>query len=233
MAFRALSAITVGDSASTTRTITRPAGAATDDIIFVVFYIEATGKTVSLDHGSWTKVDAADGQQLADTIDFETHIFWARQGADTADIVASWDGTSQWNTALAGAYTGRLASGDVLDGTGTFVANGTSTTNLATTAMTTGGSNADVIATGHNLGARTYTWSVVAERADFGGQSFADVAQAVAGTTGSKTATLSATEFWAAGMLALKQAVASTDTQEWFSRVSPRRQLFDARNITY
>lgn len=206
MPFRAGSAITVGNSATTTRTITRPAGATSNDIIIVVIYIEATGKTISLDHGTWTKVTASCGQQTADpSIDYETHIFWARQGGDTADIVATWDGTSIWNTGLAGAYTSRLTSGDVLDGTGTFNASGASNANLATTAMTTGGSNADVLATGANIGGSTHSWTVITERADFGGQSFADVVQAAAGTTGSKTATLAASEFWAAGMLALKE----------------------------
>jgi hypothetical protein len=181
--------------------VTRPAGAANGDILLMMVYLETLSLTVGLSPGTWTKVAAASGVQPSAS--FETHVFWNRMAGEAGDITATWGGGSVWNTEIAGAWTGRVTTGDPLDGVSTFNASGASNTSLVATGMTTRTTNADVIAFGHNFGSATHTWGFGTNRVDFDGQSLADAAQADAGATGNKTATISTAQFWAAGLLAL------------------------------
>lgn len=206
MPFKTGTSFSLGDSASTTRIITPRPNAAGNEVIIVIFYIESVGQTVSLSPGVWYKLPSACGQQNSSTPVFESHVFAYRQTTgDSGDITLSWDGTSQWNTVIGGVYTGEHQV-SALD-TSAFVANGTSTAVLSAPAITYGFLKTDEIATGHNVGARTHVWTSGTERADLGGQSFADrVSAGLPGVTApSITATLSAAEFWSSGHVTLRQ----------------------------
>lgn len=214
MAYRAASVKTAGDGTGTTLVINRPAGAATDDILWLRLYVEDTTLTPSLSPGSWTKITAASGEQLADATDFEVHSYWSRQGAESGDITVSWGGASVWRTGIAAAFTGRLTAGDPLDGTSTFNPVGAATTTLTCLAVTTGNANADIIASGGAAAGGTYAWSVLAEIADIGVQTAAWVTQAAAGGSGNKTATCTSS-LWAGELACFREATAGlTAAQE-------------------
>jgi hypothetical protein len=200
MAFRTGSIIAVGDSASTSRTVTRPAGAASGDILLLRFYVEDQSLTPSLSPGTWTKVTSSSGEVGGGT-PFEVHDYWSRQGAESGDITITWGGASVWNTAIAGAWTGRYPTGDPQDGTATF--NTSSGTTVTATGLTTAHDDADVIAFGSNAHGGSHSWTGVTEQADLGGQSIGTTVQGVAGGTGSKTATITSGA-WAAGLIALR-----------------------------
>lgn len=191
MAFRSVS--TAGDSSGNALAITRPSGAATDDILRLHFYAETQGLTPSISPGSWTKITAASGAQ-SDTgpVNFENYEYWSRQAAgDTGDITVT-PGATTWRIAVLAAYSGRSTISDPQDGTGTYNATGTASGTATATGMTTLHDNADLIMVEGNSQGRTHSaWtSPLNERADFGGQGLADGVQTTAGASGSKTVTL-------------------------------------------
>lgn len=208
MGYRAASVVTAGDSADISRFFSAPGGAQIDDILYAVFYIENTTKTASISPGTWVKIAAASGEQLADTVDWEISVFRChRQAADSLYNV-EWDGTSIWNTVAAAAYTGRDTATPE-DVTGTFNAPGSASTTATATGVTTTTPNADIIAAATNRIGSAHTWAGVTARADFGGVSFGDAVQASPGATGNKTAGITSA-FFAAALVALREAPTGT-----------------------
>lgn len=207
---RAASAVTAGDGSGPTVVFTPATAWATDDDVILQLYVEDLTLTPSFDKGSWTKITGASGKNNNATVPFETHVYWCRwDDAITGDVTISWGGASVWRNLVATAYSGRLASGDPQDATATYNELESAGTALTANAVTTANANADVVATGANLGGTTYTWSVITERVDFGGSSIADVLQAGAGSSGNKTATLATGFAWSAGLVALREAVSA------------------------
>lgn len=203
MAFKASSAFSVGDSETTSRTITRGTWL-TGEFIVIIGYVEQTGLTLSLTGGTWFNIPQADGQQTAGSIDYETHVFvCAVAGGDSGNVVITWGGASVWNVFIGGVYTGR----NVANGfdNGAFSASGSAGTTVTCPPMTINYAGSDEIATGHNAGGRAHSWSSGTERADLGGQSFADKLNVGTGTTPAFNATIFS-EFWSSGHLALRIA---------------------------
>lgn len=219
MAFRAGSTATAGDSASTTRTLTRGAGWATDDIIIVQFYSEDTpfptvAAVDSVSGASYTRITQID-QSLAAT-DFSTTLFYRRLTAgDTGNVSLTWGGSSHWNVAIGAAYTGRITSGDPQDATTTTNLNGSSNSTLTGTGLTPANASADIVTVGGNPTGSAYSaWSGGAtERIDFAGSGLADFAH-TSGATGNITATIGAptSTAWTAFVAALQVAGAGGAT---------------------
>lgn len=211
MAFLAGSAIGEGNSSTTSRSFTRPAGALDGHILFVTIYTEVTGLTISLSPGAWVKETAACGIQSASSPTFEMHTFWNRQGGETGSITATWDGSAVWNTVMAGAFTERREGGTPVDGFGGFNPTASSTTVVTVPRYWIGWPNGitiqseDHIAYSCNTGGFTYAWTAASERADFGGCSYATrvLGSATKGLTPTQIVSVFTTCFWAAGSITL------------------------------
>lgn len=206
MSYRSGSISTLSGT-STSRALPRPTGAAVDDILVLTLYVENTTLTPSLSPGSWTKITGASGEQLGGSFPFENHTYWCRQGAESGDITITWGGTSVFNVATAAAYTGRLTSGDPQDGTATYnPAPTNSNATLTCLGITTGHTNADIIAIGSAAVGINYAWAGgLNERSDADVQSWADIVQAGAGASGDKTATVDP-NYWSGMLIALREA---------------------------
>lgn len=212
MAFRASS--TAGDSSGTTLVIAYPAGMAANDICTLLFYGEATlGLTLSFDKGTWTKDTAASGSQLGDATDFETYVYTSRIGAESGNLTISWGGATIWRAAWMAAHSGRITSGAPQDATSTYNKASAAGVTATMLAVSPANANADLVAYESNVGGSLHsTWTAgLTERVDFGGQGMATQDAVSAGTTGNKTVTV-VSNWWSAGLLALKDSAAGGAT---------------------
>lgn len=191
-----------GNGSSTQRTISVPAGVQNGDFLRLGFYIEATGQTLGGLTG-WTVSERV--INIATTPDFEWFVLHRIANSEPADYVITWDGGSYWNTAHMTARSGGDATTqqDATPSENTGV--GTSLTGLS---ITTATADSEVILTGgHFTDTVTGTPPTgMTERIEFGTNYEASGSQATAGASGDKTATLSASDDWAAIMVADKAA---------------------------
>lgn len=196
-------------SATGTGTLAKPSGLAANDIIVLSVYKENTATNTAT---GWTSIqitDHASGYRL------ET--FWKRATGSESDLnnAVTWTG-SAWQHAVVAAYRGCITSGSPLDGTPSSATGTTGTTppqTAAVTGMTTGSNNSLVIATkAEYLGQTSTPPSGMTERMDYDGGVIADVVQATAGATGTKTFTdMTVSDAWMGQVFALLEA-SSTPT---------------------
>lgn len=204
IAYRTTNGVSTGTSTGTSIAVTKPSGVQDGDILIVgMYHDDATMSTVP---DGWTEI--ASVEQTNTSPHFWLRKYWKRASSEGA----SWTwviGTSGWYAWECAAYTGGLASGDVLTGTPTTWA-GTATSSTPTLAsITTGYDGAMLVAMlGNYDGA---AWGVGSspltnERADANGICLDDGIQATAGASGAKTWTQLG--YWSAGiMCALRPAL--------------------------
>ncbi len=201
-AFRA--STTAGNGAGTSVVVTKPTGTVQDDILINLLYLENTADTITAPSG-WTELTACGGNQTGPTPDFRVKVYWLRAGAsEPTSYTWSWT-NSVWRTATMAAFSGAITTGDPTDGC-SFNASATSSTSMTATGITTTVADTLVIFLGTEFdGSPTATPpSGMTERVDFANVYLADVAQASAGATGNKTATLSAAAWNTGSLTALK-----------------------------
>lgn len=225
MSFRASSGLTAGDAAGTTIAFTPPAAWANGDIVTLQLYLETLALTPSFDKQTWTKITTASGENNNAGIDFAQHVYWCRWDTSiTGDVTISWGGTNTWRVVVATSYSGRLAAGDPQDATATYNELESLGTTVTCNAVTTAHTNADVVASAtNNSGSLHSSWTGVTERVDFGGSSLADTLQAASGSSGNKTVTIGSST-WSAGLMAIREAAAAGDTQEWRGSYPPQKR---------
>jgi hypothetical protein len=200
---------TAGDASGTTLTVTRPTGAAVDDVLVLHLYFENLTLTPSISPGTWSQVTSNE-QTSSTVVNYETFEFRSRVASgESGDFTVSWGGASVWRIAVISAYSGVVLTGSPEDATASINESASPDRSLIATGITTATNNSMLVATGANEVGATHTWTGVTERADFGGQSIADAVQATAGASGNKTASLAgggATPSWVAALLALKES---------------------------
>jgi len=202
-AFRS-AANSVSGSGDTT-TITKPAGTVDNDVMLAQIYAEPNGQTIDLLTG-WTLIATADHA----TAGFRSRWYWKRAASEGTNYV--WTATgSGWLGGAIAAYSGCITSGSPIDVNGAGNTGGSDTSAIAS-AITTTVIDTLIVFGSHQFNEpRTLTPpSGMTERLDADLNYFADVAQAAAGSTGSKTATISAADFWSAILIALKPPAGDT-----------------------
>lgn len=223
---------TAGDSSGTTLTVTRPAGAATDDILILRLYVENDlTLSPSISPGTWTLV-VSNEQTSGTVLNFETFVYRARVAADTGNFTVSWGGANVWRAGICSAYSGAYLTGSPEDATASTNKSTSPNRNVVATGITTATDNSMLVAMASHETGLGHTWSGLNERADFGGQSLADVIQATAGASGDKTATLAAggtAPSWASALLALREAAAGFDPATVPPFTHPHHMTFGQR----
>lgn len=207
MAYRSSSQYAPGSN-GTTAVLPVPTGAAIGDIVVVGIYKENTA-AVSPPDGTWTSkasLTTSGGTHGA------LHVLWKRlTAADTGTYTFTWTG-SAFRAGAAGAWSGRIATGDPFDGTvGTSEPGATSTTVNVSTSPT--GSNGDAVGfwTNFNGGASFTAPTNYTQRQSVSSVIAMETRDAVAsGSTGNVTATCTITDWMKAFLGVL--AIASSGT---------------------
>lgn len=190
----------------TSISVARQAATAENDIVIASLYLEDVDDTITAT--GWTQI-----QSSTNGTAFRLISYWRRagtSGADPGPWSISWT-SNVWSHVNQVSYSGCLASGDVLDGTpssSTGTPDGGSHT-FVTAAMTTGSNNSLVVShTGYYEGTNpTAAPEGMTSRGGNDGGGIADVVQASAGSTGTKTWTFASGSIAvAAQVFALKEA---------------------------
>lgn len=195
-AFRSV-ASTASTGVDETITVTKPSGTVDNDILLAQVYTEPNGQTITPPAG-WTAIATIDN-----TGGLRTGWYYKRAASEGADY--TWTATgSTWLGAAIAAYSRCITSGSPIDVAG--AGDTGSDTSPAAAAVTTTVADTLIVYGSQELNLTpAYTPPTgMAERLDTDVYYFADVAQAAAGSTGTKTATLSATAPWSAILIALK-----------------------------
>lgn len=193
---------TTAGSTSDTVVISVPSATVDDDIMIAGIYTESDGQAITAP-GGWTLLVTMDNGTGA----FRTRWYWRRASSEPADY--TWTATgSSWLGGGITAYSGAITTGSPIDANGSGDTGGADTSAVATSITTTVADTLIVYGM-HNVGGVTATPpSGMTERVDVASYYGADVAQASAGATGNKTATLASSQTWACFLLALKPPAA-------------------------
>ena len=198
--FRSAANSLVGQNDTTT--ITKPVGVVDGDILLAHIYAEPDGHAITAPSG-WTLIVNVENVPS----DFRSAWYWKRATGEGSNYVFTSTG-SIWLGGAIAAYSGAIASGNPIDAFGSGNVGGSNTSAVATS-ITTTVANTLVVFGSHqfHLPPTLTPPAGMAERLDADLSYFADVSQAAAGATGSKTSTLSAADFWSANLIALKPAI--------------------------
>lgn len=190
-----------------------PASVAANDVILVFIYKE-NANAVTPPSGFTEAPDSP----VVNSAPFNLHVFWKRATAgDTGTYSFTWSG-APWRSAVAVRYTGAITSGNPLDVTASAVKTTTADGSAPAVSDTTTGIDELLVWAGALFNEGTCsTPSGFTERADIGtgnglGLAVDDKAQAVAGGTGSITATFSVNGQTAVWLGALKPVAAAGGT---------------------
>lgn len=209
IAYRA--SATAGGSSAANLTITKPTGTAADDILIMNLYTEGGPPPTMTPPTGWTELTGAGTTNTVSTPDMRQQVYWLRAGgSEPADY--TWTFAESWRAGQISAYSGGITTGDPTDPESVNAAAAADTAPIAT-AITTTVADTMVLYLHDCFDTRTVTPPTgMTERVEFTLVYLAEVAQAVAGTTGTKTSTLSADSVWIAALTALLPAVAATVT---------------------
>jgi len=170
-----------------------PASVAAGDIIIVVFYLDVAGTTVT---GMPTGFAHVDGSPVTAVAPFNHSLIIAGKRATGADA-GTYDFTfssSQYHEGQAHRFTGALASGTFVDTPSGTATDSASSGTTPAVSMTTAGADRLVLHCATCWAGGTWTAPSGYTKRQQGGAglaTLADLAQAVAGSTGSVTATIS------------------------------------------
>lgn len=209
VAFRSIATNAPSGSATDT-VITKPTGAADNDILIAAIYVE--NDVAITPPAGWTQI--ADVDHAAATYDL--WVYWKRAASEGASW--TWSHSAAWELGAVAAYSGCTTSGDPQDATAT-TATGTSTSGIAPSITTTTDNSMLVVifASFEGIAAQA-TGSLPSpltnnERYDGSGEDlyWADGLLTPAGASGTKTlpSALSASNHWSAVTIALKPVVAA------------------------
>ena len=187
-----------GNSGATSLLLTKPTGTVENDIL--LFCINKENQNAF----TWPSGFVQKQEVKADPGGTENHlaVAWKRAGgAEPSDYTASWTG-SAWRNGILIAVSGAITTGDPHDpATASTFNDATSGTTLTLASITTTVVDVLIIGVGGNRNDRTFTSSDLTERADIRTVWTGDVAQAVAGASGTKTVTLSSADINRMGIL--------------------------------
>lgn len=204
---------TGGGSSASSVTCDKPTGTVDGDILIAKVYLENTGDTVTAT--GWTHIRT---ETTAGTVPFRQVLYWKRAASEGASYDFSWT-NSVWSHATILAYSGCLASGDVIDDHDGAVDAAVEGTNYYTApSLTTTVANTMLV-----YSCETVTGNSIApdpamtERVEFDCGEFADEARAATGATGTRAAEegVAANQSMAMAMIALKPAGAQYSGAVW------------------
>ncbi len=192
---------------ATSITVTKPAGTAADDILVVGLFVEQT--SVITPASGFAEISDATGTQGGSSPPYKAHMFWKRAGgSEPADYTFTKAGPAREMSIWMAAYSGAITSGDPVD-VASFFASLTSTVSMKANSITTTVDDTMVIFFGTNFEFQRATPpGGMTEREDVDAVYLADVAQASAGATGDKTATLASAQWNTGSLIALKPPAA-------------------------
>lgn len=185
----------------------KPFGVAVGDCIVALMYIEDGGAngayTIASTGDTW--VSAGSIINTGTTPDFEIQVWYCIVANAISTVGVTWDGSSVWRDFAMGLLRG-------IDATTPLASNVTTATGNSTTAtgpsVTTTEDGAHLVFLTGNFSGVTHSaqTSPLVERNDSGNVHIASGIQTSAGASGGKSATLSASDQWAALLLALRPA---------------------------
>lgn len=166
-----------------TVTIAVPASVATDDVLVIAVYRE---------NSNVITITGFTAKDTASPTNHKLSVFWKRAtGADSGTYSLSLGAGTVWTTAACLRISGCVASGDPFDTTTTAIDN-TITTGTPAVSLTTSSIDTLLVFAGTNFGGGAWTPPAsMTERTDISDDlETATLAQAAAGATGSKTASV-------------------------------------------
>lgn len=189
-------------SGTTTISLSKPTGVVENDIMLAVLNLELYDPATVPD--GWALVTSVNHGSTS----LRERVYWKRAGASESGPYA-WTCTSQWGGGSISTYSGVTTSGNPWEGTPSTNSGGSGTT-ATFNSTTTSSADAMLVALGvtYNTGTRWSSWAapITNERVDVDAQAISDGIQASPGASGTKTATLSASDYWCAIMVALAPA---------------------------
>lgn len=211
MAITFVAVTTAGDSnGSGLSGVSRPS-TTTDDLLIADLYYESgstpTTGALAFSNGSWTEVTVQ--AQTGPTPDFTHARFISKYAGEGATFNITWNASigSVWRSLIVSSHRGQDTT-TAQDATATKQAGGSSDATAIAPGLTTVTNAAWLVYGEADIDGNTaasYT-SPLTERSDFANLAVASGEQTTAGASGNKQATLSASAWWAAGLIALRPA---------------------------
>lgn len=213
-------------SNSTTANVPVPATSVASGLLDMVFFYVEDTETVTLP-GGWA--EAPDSPVIV-TGGFDMHVYWKRPtGSETGTYNFTIAAGLTWRTAVAIRFSGVLGSGSPFDDTNPGINTGSVTATPPISIVTTGTDRLLVWMGGSFSGSVCSTVTGFTEQADPGSFAVDTLAQAVAGNSGSITASFSAADMtgaWLGALLPTSATVspllqtltddfATADTAKW------------------